>query len=276
MQYSLSSSSPLLRQISSPLPDMEEIIFDEVEEVTVTVAAGATTASTSILSLPQIPPPSLPPILSPPTPSSPGIVLSPKVIINRRLCNLEDGKPNDNNNSEVNNDSYNLHIENLGTIRSKVYERQITNASKMLQLSSANVTPVSLYDSVNVIIPKEDRENKTGMRTISGIIIEIDNERDLYRVATKFGTINQYLSRNDFDKTIERIMPSEINKNQQLGLREIVRRQSNYFLSDNRHLKQLVCHCKLLSCLNHRCICKRNNQKCTQKCRHNENLCKNS
>ncbi|XP_069179461.1 uncharacterized protein [Procambarus clarkii] len=209
-QYSL-SSSPLLHQISSPLPDMEEIIFDEVEEVTVTVSAGATTASTSILSLPQIPPPSLPPILSPPTPS-PGIVLSPEVIMNRRLCNLEDGKPNDNN-SEVNNDSYNLHIENLGTIRSKVYERQITNASKMLQLSLANVTPVSLYDAVNVIIPKEDRENRTGMRTISGIIIEIDNERDLYRVAKKFGTINQYLSRNDFDKTIKRIMPNEINKN---------------------------------------------------------------
>nr|XP_045590714.1 formin-like protein 13 [Procambarus clarkii] len=219
---------PSLPPILLPL----KIIDDELNKVTEAplgrvnneeMAAAPTTPSSSdhgmILSSPLPQEPHLrPSSLSPPL-----VVLSPKIII-RQLNNSGDTPSRTDSESDENNNNidadidnhppHHLHVKKVKEIRSRVKERQKSNAFKMLSQSSSDVTPISLYDAVNVIIPKADRESKMGMRTISGIVIEIDHRRDLYRVATKFGTIDQYLSRTDFDKCVDRIIPNQINKSE--------------------------------------------------------------
>ena len=136
----------------------------------------------------------------------------------------------------------------------------------MKQLTEQKFPPIAIWKTVTIPIPSFDRA-KGDARNVLGIIQD-KTVHGLYRVGTKYGTINTLLSRNHIKKCKENILNFEDVPDVQLSLREISAKHSKF--GGQGFTK---CHCNK-KCSSKLCKSKRSNVLCNSKC-HNASPCKN-
>ena len=78
-------------------------------------------------------------------------------------------------------------------------------AGKMLRLSNKQFEPAAIGDNVRVQVPEVDR-SKCSSRNIIGVVMEIDEEKSLYKIGTSQGVLNSMYSRREFEICKERFV----------------------------------------------------------------------
>ena len=72
-----------------------------------------------------------------------------------------------------------------------------TQAFKMTSLAKENFPQRNISNTVKVRVPDVDRR-KCDLKTIWGVVIEVDLTKDLYKIRTKDGILNLLCTRNQF------------------------------------------------------------------------------
>ena len=70
-----------------------------------------------------------------------------------------------------------------------------TQAFKMTSLAKENFPQRNISNTVKVRVPDVDRR-KCDLKTIWGVVIEVDLTKDLYKIRTKDGILNLLCTRN--------------------------------------------------------------------------------
>lgn len=137
------------------------------------------------------------------------------------------------------------------------------SADKMIKASVKKFKQIDIGSSVVVQIPKIDR-SPLDQPNIIGKVLDFSN--NLYRVGTKHGIINTWLTRNCID-CIPFVFTDTV-PNRNLSLREISAKSSDH---GGQGFKKCNCRSR---CITNRCQCHKNNMKCNSRC-HPSHACSN-
>ena len=78
----------------------------------------------------------------------------------------------------------------------------------MLRLSNGKFAPAVLGDSVRIPVPDVDR-SKCAARNVIGVVMEVDEEKSLYKIGTSQGVLKTLFTRGQFDVCPERFLATE-------------------------------------------------------------------
>ena len=78
-------------------------------------------------------------------------------------------------------------------------------ASKMLRLSNQKFIPATIGDNVRIQVSEVDR-SKCSSRNIIGVVLEIDEEKSLYKIGTDQGVLKNMYCRGEFEICKERFL----------------------------------------------------------------------
>ena len=148
-------------------------------------------------------------------------------------------------------------------------KRSLENqASTMTKRTRSQLKPVSIDQNVLVPVPSVDK-GRLDFPNIRGIVMSVDEEKDLFEIGTKHGVLNQKYARNQFmTTTVHPLLRSDIPTDKTISFREVARKESNG--SGQGFIR---CNC-LKNCTGNRCKCLKYDLKCTSKC-HSSGPCKN-
>ena len=87
-------------------------------------------------------------------------------------------------------------------------QRHVSQAEQMVKRSRVDFKHGQPGDDVAVAIPLVDH-GRGNPRNILGVIVHMDLETDIYKIAGKVGVLNGVLSRNQFDLCPPKLLPEE-------------------------------------------------------------------
>ncbi|XP_022909346.2 uncharacterized protein [Onthophagus taurus] len=139
-------------------------------------------------------------------------------------------------------------------------------ADKMLKRSNAKFPVAEIGQSVRIKVPEIDRA-KADSRNIIAVIISVEKD-SFYKLGTKYDTLNQLYSRNEFTICKEKFISINEVLETDITLRECARKGSNLGGQGFQH-----CNCTA-ECNSNRCKCKKLHILCNSKC-HKTRSCNN-
>lgn len=128
----------------------------------------------------------------------------------------------------------------------------------MTASSNEKFPPCKVGDTVRVKIPDVDR-GRGDFPNVLMVVLEC-NDKGLYKLGNKYGTITELFSRNQFTVCDSKFLDIDMVSPEKKSLRQIANAQST---SGGQGYKR--CHCKT-KCGNKKCLCKAAGILCNSKC----------
>ena len=126
--------------------------------------------------------------------------------------------------------------------------------------------PVTVGNNVTLPVPSVDR-GRGDPRNLMCIVIDINTETQQYKLATRYGLLNESFSRNQFPRCTSNILLlGSVDFDTEISVRQAARKQS--IGTGHGFLK---CTCKS-RCIKKICKCLKAGMLCNSRC-HNSNTC---
>ena len=160
------------------------------------------------------------------------------------------------------------HTENLMGVRASTIINQRAQADRMLKRSAKYQCEVEIGAFVIVPIPDVDRSAASAPNLICRVI-DFDEVKNLYELASQAGVLDVMFSRNGFDKLDSKDLNVVIKTDVKVSVREAA---SAVDIAGGQGMAKCNCNGQ---CANARCSCKKANLLCNSRCHSNNQNCKN-
>lgn len=138
----------------------------------------------------------------------------------------------------------------------------------MVRGNQRNFQKIAVGDNVKVKVPNVDK-SRLDFPNLICVVLEINQEKELYRLATKEGELPNWYTRVEISKCTQNHLLRDDVSNEKIPLREIVSKSSAY--GGQGFLR---CDCKQ-GCKTTRCNCKKNKVLCNSRCHLSISTCCN-
>jgi hypothetical protein len=160
------------------------------------------------------------------------------------------------------------HVENLMGVRASTIINQRAQADRMLQRSAKYQCEVEIGAFVIVPIPDVDRSAPAAPNLICRVL-DFDEEKNIYELASQAGVLNVMFSRNGFDKLNSKDLNVEVRTDVAVSVREAANAVD---IAGSQGMAKYNCNGQ---CANGRCSCKKAKLLCNSRCHASNQNCKN-
>jgi hypothetical protein len=160
------------------------------------------------------------------------------------------------------------HVENLMGVRASTIINQRAQADRMLKRSAKYQCEVEIGAFVIVPIPDVDRSAAAAPNLICRVI-DFDEEKNIYELASQAGVLNVMFSRNGFDKLNSKDLNVEVRTDVAVSVREAANAVD---IAGGQGMAKCNCNGQ---CANGRCSCKKAKLLCNSRCHSSNQNCKN-